>query len=44
MDDELEVIAGPAMKGVSRRNFIKGVIACFERRFSGNSRPAWVTG
>src|SRR5215472_9568756 len=27
MDDELEVIAGPAMQGVSRRNFIKGVIA-----------------
>lgn len=27
MDDELEVIAGPATKGVSRRNFIKGVIA-----------------
>ena len=27
MDDHLEVIRDPAMKGVSRRNFIKGVIA-----------------
>lgn len=27
MDDRLEVIADRAMKGVSRRNFIKGVIA-----------------
>ena len=27
MDDNLEVIPEPAMKGVSRRNFIKGVIA-----------------
>jgi aerobic-type carbon monoxide dehydrogenase small subunit (CoxS/CutS family) len=27
MNDELEVIADRAMKGVSRRNFIKGVIA-----------------
>jgi aerobic-type carbon monoxide dehydrogenase small subunit (CoxS/CutS family) len=27
MDDKLEVISDPVMKGVSRRNFIKGVIA-----------------
>jgi aerobic-type carbon monoxide dehydrogenase small subunit (CoxS/CutS family) len=27
MDDNLEVISDPVMKGVSRRNFIKGVIA-----------------
>jgi len=27
MDDQLQTIVDPAMKGVSRRNFIKGVIA-----------------